>query len=108
MKRIIPLKGKKIFSLLFRRGKKIDSTSFCIIVLRTKLSNTRIAVVIAKSAEKKAVARNRLRRRIREAVKKIIQEDPHSYDLVFLVKKEAAHTARLDLYEELERKIKEI
>lgn len=108
MKRIISLKGKNDFSLTFRRGKKIDSRSFRAIILRTSLPCTRIAVVAAKSVEKKAVVRNRLRRRIREYIKKYVEGNQNSYNIIFLLKKEITKTTRSGLYKELDEKLKTI
>lgn len=108
MKRIMPLRGKKDFSLLFRRGKKIESPLFRLIFLATELPYFRVAIVVAKSVEKRAVLRNRIRRRIREWLRKHMKAKSPSADIIFLVKKESIHTDRSYLYEELEDCLKEI
>lgn len=108
MKRITSLKRGKDFSLLFRRGKKIGSSLFTLFVLSSPLPYSRVAVVVAKSVEKKAVARNRLRRRINEWLRKYLNTGYSSFDIAFLIKKNSVSAKQSFLYEELERQTKKI
>ena len=109
MKRLNSLKVKKEFSLLFSRGKKIDSMLFRIIARRTSLLSCRIAVVVSKTISKKAVVRNAIRRHIREWLRKyILSLNMQSFDIAFVVKKEVITHSKKFLYEELEREIKKI
>ena len=63
------LKKKKDFDRNFKIGKSVSSPLFYIKFSRNNLTVNRFGFVVSKSVSKKAVVRNKLKRRLREAVK---------------------------------------
>ncbi|TSC78854.1 MAG: ribonuclease P [Parcubacteria group bacterium Gr01-1014_33] len=101
MKRIYRLRSKKDFQLLFKAGKRIETPAFRIIVRKNKLLYSRFAFIAAKSAEKRAVKRNMVRRRSREWIRKFFPLTDVSLDVAFIFKKSAWALPRNDFYKEL-------
>ena len=64
------LRKKADFSKTYRFGKQFRTTNFTIKALQTNTEVLKLAIVIPKSVSKKAVVRNRARRRVREIIKK--------------------------------------
>ncbi len=61
---------------------------------------TRVAVVVSKKVNKSAVGRNRIRRRVYEAVRRNFEDMPEKHDFVFVV---YAPDVLMMPYKELER-----
>jgi ribonuclease P protein component len=78
--------GYNSLKSVYRRGKNIRAGS---ISLRYERRSTpkpyRVAVVVSRKVNKSAVVRNRIRRRIYEAVRRHEQNIPVGLDLVFTV-----------------------
>lgn len=55
-----------------------------------------VSVVVSKKVAKRAVDRNRLRRRVYGAVERFLQTSPLAATVIFLVKPEAKTATRLD------------
>lgn len=109
MSRMSRLQTKDNFRLLFRQGRRYDSPFFRI-VTRGAYNNptSRFAFIISRGVEKRAVLRNRLRRRTREWVRRNLTRFPSSVHIAFLFKKAAFQVSRATLYEELDRTIRKI
>lgn len=106
---IVSLRRKKDFDLVFQQGRKYDSPLFRLIVRRTTIPHIRLAIVVAKSVDKRAVMRNTIRRRIREWIRKSHEHTGLiGRDIVFLVKKDITYASKTLLYKELEKEIKKI
>ena len=71
------------------RGKKFRGEGFSVYAARTKRDDFRMAVVVSKKTAPSAVVRNRIRRRLYEAVRvqNTLQNQP--VDVVFVVHEEA-------------------
>lgn len=91
------------FRILFSRGVRIETPLFRLVWRRNNLPRSRFAFVVSKTVAKRAVARNRLRRRTREWYQKQAHRCAASVDLIIIFKREAAQATRASLYEELER-----
>lgn len=65
------LKKKKEFEAVFKGGRHIKSQNFFIKYLANGTDKTRIGFIVSKKVSKKAVDRNRAKRRMREAFKNI-------------------------------------
>lgn len=66
------LKKKKDFSKIFKEGKKIKGVFIYIKILPNNLLESRFGIIITKKITKKAVLRNRLKRRTRAVLKNIL------------------------------------
>jgi ribonuclease P protein component len=76
------IKKKKDFELIFKKGASFKSPSFILKVLKTSLEYSRFGFVVSQKVSKKAVERNKIRRRLSEIVKK--QKIKPGLDLVFI------------------------
>lgn len=65
-----PLRKKSEFSKTYRFGKQVKIKELSIKVLPNQLQTIKLAIVVSKKVSKKAVVRNRARRRIREILRK--------------------------------------
>ncbi len=99
------LSGPRDFKALFRGGRKKDFPLFRLSVLPNHLSRARIAIVVPKSAEKRAANRNRMRRRVWEWLRTKTSVFSRSVDVGFYIKKEAFLVSRKKFYEALARAV---
>ncbi|MDD4358411.1 MAG: ribonuclease P protein component [Candidatus Pacebacteria bacterium] len=65
------LTKKKDFDRVYKKGRGIRSDSLFLKILENDKEKTRIGIVISKKVSKKAVERNKIKRRIREIVRKM-------------------------------------
>ena len=90
---MLPLKNRLIrrkdFQNINANGKKVGNE---ILVLKWTENNKeflRAGFIISKKVEKKAVLRNKLKRRLREIVRSLLPEMKTGFDLIFFAKKGA-------------------
>ena len=106
MKRIHRLGRGKELNLLFARGVRLHSPLFQISVRVRPQSDSsdpsRFVFVVPRSVDKRAVIRNRLRRRAREYVRRSIGTLPRASDIAITIRKEAAAASRTNFYAELQ------
>lgn len=84
---------KKEFEEVKERGKLYQTPLFGLLVLKDRETETRnkkqkFGWVISKKISKKAVARNRIKRLLAEAIRKNLNKFPEGIRIIFLVKKE--------------------
>ncbi|MDD3032766.1 MAG: ribonuclease P protein component [Candidatus Pacebacteria bacterium] len=70
LKRENRLTKKKDFERVYKKGRGIKTDSLFLKILENEQEITRIGIVISKKVSKRAVIRNKIKRRIREIVKK--------------------------------------
>ena len=70
---------------VYQKGKTIRSPRMSLVFVKNERGFTRIAVVVSKKVMKTAVGRNRIRRRVYEALRKNLEYIPKSQDYVFVV-----------------------
>ncbi len=83
------LTDKAEFDLVFHRGNRVNSSLFTAIVLSNNLNHPRLGLAISRRSANSAVARNRLKRQIRETFRHEA-ENLTSIDVVVLARPEAA------------------
>lgn len=71
MQRKYRLKGQKCFSFLFSKGKSRNNKALVLIYAPSKFETPRVGFVVSKKIGK-AVVRNKVRRRLREAFRSLI------------------------------------
>lgn len=89
------------FNRVFRGGRKSGCGSFTVLALVNEKSHPRLGLAVAKRAVRRAVARNRLKRLIRESFRNG-QRDLGGLDLVVLCKPGAARMSNADVRAALE------
>lgn len=70
---------------VYQKGKTIRTPKMSLIFADNAKGFTRVAVVVSKKVEKSAVGRNRIRRRIYEAVRLNFEYLPKKRDYIFVV-----------------------
>lgn len=108
MKRINRLGRGRELGALLRYGRRISSPLFQLLVRPSGFTHPRFVFIAARAVDKRAVVRNRLRRRVREYLRKNIKELHPGRDIAVIIKKEAASASRNEFYEDLRRTVSRI
>jgi ribonuclease P protein component len=95
------LRERTDFQRLFQQGRKIRTPFFILIYSRGATQGIRFGCVIGKNVSKKAVVRNRLRRRSREFMRLREDEFKEPTDIILIYSNHAISISRKQLYQEL-------
>jgi len=93
--------NKDSFKRLFKEGKTVSSRFFTLKVLNTGDNLNKFSVVVPVSVEKKAVKRNKFKRRGRDILSKNIERIKKGADIAVFVKKEGKDLKFADFKREL-------
>lgn len=106
MRKRFRLRVHKDFALLYRYGTRTQPPFFRLLMRPNALSHARFVFVVPKAVARRAVTRNRLRRRAREWVRHRddLMKKPADFSIIF--KKGAENLSAKELYEELHRVFK--
>lgn len=103
------LKKKEDFDRLFQKGKRFNSKDLCCYYLKGTQKEPRLAVVVSKKISKRAVDRNRIKRKIRALVLKNKEEISYTRnDILILAKSEILKSTFRDLERQFENLLKGI
>ena len=91
----------------YQKGKTIRTPKFSLVFAPNQHGKQRFAVVISKKVIKSAVGRNRVRRRVYEAIRLNLAEIPESYDYIFIVFSKDLKTMEFTELEKLVLKLAE-
>ena len=86
MKREDSLKRKKEFRYTYRTGRATQHKYFSCIVARRRTGSSRIGISVSKK-QGNSVTRNRIKRRLREAVTPFIPHIKKGYNIIFVARK---------------------
>ena len=81
------LTKKKDFERVIKQGKGVGGVFLILKFVKQGLSENRVGFVVSKKISNKAVVRNKVKRRLREAVRMSLSNLKPGYDLVFFTKK---------------------
>lgn len=101
------LKKRKEYKYIFRKGKKLFSESFIMVYVPTKLENYKIGVSISKKVGN-AVERNRISRRLKNALRKQNININPKYNYIFVARKNATTKNYKQIYLEIENLLKRL
>lgn len=82
------LKNKKDFDRVHKLGKFYRDKFIALKVKPNKLPDTRIGIIVGTKISKKAVMRNKIKRRIRAGLIEIIDKIKPGFDIVIMVRPE--------------------
>ena len=100
------LRLEKDIKALFTKGKGVFNT-VCGMKLRpNRLPVSRFAVVVGTKVSKKAVERNRLRRKIRALLEERLEEMKPGYDVAMIVRPKAMEVSKEELEKEIIKVLK--
>ncbi len=97
------IRSEKDFKLLFTKGHRLDSRLFRVSVRKNNLGFPRFAFIVPRAVEKRAVLRNRSRRRAREWIRRQQKTFSAALDIALVFKKEAIVSSKKTFYEELRK-----
>jgi len=78
------IKKKKDFEIIFRNSKSLKNSLFILKIIKNDLGINRVGFVVSKKVSKKAVIRNKIRRRLSDTVKAEMGNIKLGIDLVFI------------------------
>jgi ribonuclease P protein component len=78
------LKKKKDFERVFSQGRNLKGDFLFFKTINNKLEDNRIGFIVSKKVSKKAVERNKIKRRLREILRSITLDNQEKIDGVFI------------------------
>lgn len=78
------IKRKKDFEIVFKRGANIKSPLLVLKFLKNNLDYSRFGFIVSQKVSKKAVIRNKVRRRLSEVARDEIKNIKTGLDIVFI------------------------
>lgn len=97
------VRNESDFKRIYTRGSFFSVGSFSINFMPNRMSFPRLGIVVSKKTESKATNRNKVKRRFREASRKLYDVLPPGYDVIVTVKKSGTNKN----FSEIEKEIKE-
>jgi ribonuclease P protein component len=98
------LKKKKDFENIFKNGKTFRSKNITVKYLFNEIEDNKIGFVVSKKFSKKATERNKVKRRLREIVRKNKKQIKKGVDIILI----ALPSLKGLTFEEIEKEIKNI
>jgi len=102
------LKKKKDFEKVFREGKSVKGPTTYFRILKTKEPSPRIGFIVSKKVSLKAVERNKIRRRLRESVREVLDTLKGGLDIIIIASPRIKKSSFDEIREEIEKGFKNI
>lgn len=80
------LKQKRDFDRVHKRGQVFGNRNLVLHYVKNELDHNRIGIVVSKKVSNRAVARNKIRRRLKEIYRLDQERIEVGYDLIFIAK----------------------
>ncbi len=93
------------FDKVNKKGKVCGGRFLILKTAKNNLESSRFAFIVSQKISKKAVVRNKIKRKLREAVKNNLSEIKSGYDIVFFTKKAIEEKNYLEIKKEIENLI---
>ena len=100
------LRNKKDFDRVFKKGKGYKQGFLFLKVLNNDLGFNRFGIIVSKKISNKAVVRNKIKRRLREILKRKTDRIKKSLDIVFLTNSGIEKQSFKDIDQEVEEILK--
>ena len=100
------LRNEKDIKTLFAKGRSVFDLTIGMRFAKNRLPLSRFTVVVGTKVSKRAVVRNRIKRRIRGIIEKQLLSVAPGFDVLILVKKEAIDQTHKQLSEQIDRLFK--
>lgn len=101
------LKNKKEFKEVFRKGKGFEKDFLFLKVKKIESDKSKFGFIVSRKISKKAVARNKMKRRLREIVRKEFPKIKPGIDAVLVVKKDIEKKDFLEIKKTVSQLFKE-
>ena len=100
------LRHDKDFQNCFSKGKAFYNEDFMLKTVHNQLGLNRFGIIVANKISKKAVVRNKIRRRIRESLRRLLPQMKGDYDCILLTKRNISSVKYSDVGFSLELLLK--
>ena len=100
------LRNKKDFDRVFKKGKGYKQGFLFLKVLNNDLGFNRFGIIVSKKISNKAVVRNKMKRQLREILKRKIERIKKGLDIVFLTNSGIEKQSLKDIDQEVEEILK--
>lgn len=100
------LKKQKEFDGVFKKGRGLRSDSLFLKFVKNETGKTKIAFVVSKKVSNKAVDRNKIKRRLREAVREVGFNQ--GFDIIIIAQPQALEKDFKGIREEIKSLFKKI
>lgn len=80
------LQKDKDFDLVFKKGKNLDSEFLFLKLRKNDLEISRFGFILSKKISKNATVRNKIKRRLREVVRKELGNIKSGFDIIIVAK----------------------
>lgn len=97
------LRRKRDVDNIFKKGKTIAGKLIFLKIIKNNLNNSRFGFVISTKISKKAVIRNKIKRQLREIIRKNLPNIKPGLDVLIIAKPEIIDKKYQDIKEEVER-----
>ncbi len=95
------IKKRKVFLEIQETSEKLFTKHFLIFARKSKDEHSKIGITVSKKVDKRAVYRNKLRRRIKEFFRLTKKRFNSPYEIVIIAKKNAINMNFHDIHKEL-------
>jgi len=96
----VTLRRRRDFDRLFESGKRYyDKLLVTVVRLRPESDQARVAFIVGRKVDKRAVVRNRIKRRLREAWRREVPQPSAGADIAFVASPASAQASYWDLAE---------
>ncbi len=100
MAEVNTLRRQRDFDCLFESGQRYyDKLLVTVVRLRPESDQARVAFIVGKKVDKRAVVRNRIKRRLREAWRCEVSQPSVGADIAFIAQSASAQASYWDLAE---------
>lgn len=100
------LKKDKDFELVFKEGKVFSSDFLFLKLKRNNLQTSRFGFIISKKISKKSTFRNKVKRRLRETIRKNLDNIKQGFDVIIGVRAEILDKDYQEVCKEIESLLK--
>ena len=97
------LRQTRDINRVYAKGHYGNAAGLSVKALKNNLTSSRAAVVVSRKVSKKAVVRNRIKRRVREAVRMHLDRLNPQWSIVINPRRKALDASTQDLQREVER-----
>ncbi|MGI6680059.1 MAG: ribonuclease P protein component [Bdellovibrionota bacterium] len=94
------IKKRKVFLEIQETSEKLFTKHFLIFTRKSKDKHSKIGITVSKKVDKRAVYRNKLRRRIKEFFRLTKKRFNSPYEIVIIAKKNAINMSFHDIHKE--------
>lgn len=101
------LKNKKEFKEVFKKGKGFEKDFLFLKIKKINSDKSKFGFIVSRKINKKAVARNKIKRRLREVVKGQISKIKPGINVVMVVKKDIKEKEFSEIKKTVTRLLKE-